>query len=80
MRRFGLRDDQWSVGVDGLLALADLVSVSGTAVPRVRSRSTNFGQVGCEPQQMPAALKPAFYLVACRSEMSCGFGYSGAGR
>jgi hypothetical protein len=28
----------------------------------VRSRSTDFGQVGFEPGQVPTALKPAFYL------------------
>ena len=28
----------------------------------VRSRSTDFGQVGFEPQQGPTSLKPAFYL------------------
>jgi hypothetical protein len=33
-----------------------------TAVPIVRARSTDFGQVGCEPQQVLAVLKPAFDL------------------
>jgi hypothetical protein len=28
----------------------------------VRSRSTDFGQVGCEPGQVPTTLKPAVYL------------------
>jgi hypothetical protein len=37
---------------------------SGEASPyqSVRSRSTDFGQVGFEPGQVPTALKPAFYL------------------
>ena len=29
----------------------------------VRSRSTDFGQVGFEPEQVPTALKPAFFLA-----------------
>ncbi len=32
------------------------------AYQSVRSRSTDFGQVGLEPGQMPTALKPAFDL------------------
>ena len=31
----------------------------------VRSRSTDFGQVGFEPGPAPTALKPAFYLGFC---------------
>jgi hypothetical protein len=46
---------------EGILSQED-----GLALPppyrSVRSRSTDFGQVGFEPGQVPIALKPAFYL------------------
>ena len=34
-------------------------------VPLVRFRSTDFGQVGFEPEQVPTALKAAFYQGFC---------------
>ena len=36
--------------------------ISPRTAPLVRSRSTDFGHVGFEPEQVPTALKLAFYL------------------
>ncbi len=51
------RDSIWVSGVtpeSGFLRAAPYQSV--------RSRGTDFGQLGFEPGQVPTALKPAFYL------------------